>query len=116
MFIKVNKLSDFKSFIVDLIDNGETNIRVFISSGKKSESVAFLGTKAASEKKYTDFKFVILSPIYHVVYSDKVLNKEYSEKISELESLQNELNNFFQIKEFKNIIVNEDNTHITVEN
>lgn len=111
MVIKSTNITDFICFIHSLIHNGETSIRVMTSSKKRPPNIRIKNEGTP----YTEFTFVIFSPLYQVVYSDKVLNDDY-DKIFDALCDYRYKNDQFRIQEFENIKLDSTTyTHITVE-
>ncbi len=111
MHIKVTNISDFLTFILDSLGNGEKYIRVFISDTETSWNFP--------DKKYnvkTKFTFVLFSHLYQVVYTDSVDTEEYSSILKALREYQDQFDKPFPITRFKKIKFNENLNQLLIEN
>lgn len=111
MSIKVTNISDFLSFILDSLGNGEKNIRVFISD--KETHWGFNNDKYNIKTKFT---FILFSSLYQVIYTDSVDGEEYSKILSSLKDYQEQFEKTFSITRFENIKFNENLNQLLIKN
>lgn len=110
MHIKVTNISDFFTFILDSLGNGEKYIKVFISDNKTHWG--FDNHKYNEKIKFT---FVLFSHFYQVIYTDSVKDEEYSTILKSLTEYQEQFNKPFPITRFEKIKFNEELNQLLVE-
>lgn len=59
-------------------------------------------------KLHTSFKFILATSIYHVIYSNKLLDAEYDKEFEFLREFINNLNLDIRISVFEDIVIKND--------
>ena len=97
MTIQVNNITDFINLIETCISNNIKDVRVFTSEETKRIS-------KPEELKYdTSFTYVLFTPLYNAIYSDKIKAENYDTIFKDLLLFQKQCNHDFRIQRFKNI-------------
>lgn len=101
MTIQVNNITDFINLIETCISNNIKDVRVFTSEETKCTTQRI--SKPEELKYDTSFTYVLFTPLYNAIYSDKIKAENYDTIFKDLLLFQKQCNYDFRIQRFKNI-------------
>ena len=101
MTIQVNNITDFINLIETCISNNIKDIRLFINEENTCTTQKI--SKSELLRYDTSFTYVLFTPLYTAIYSDKIKAENYDTIFKNLLSFQEQCNHDFRIQRFKNI-------------
>lgn len=101
MTIQVNNITDFINLIETCISNNIKDIRMFTSEETKCANQKI--SKSETLRYDTSFIFVLFTPLYTAIYSDKIKTENYDTIFKNLLLFQKQCNHDFCIQRFRKI-------------